>query len=73
MLQLKPLDPAVPIFQQLQSEQSPVVLVNRYQLRDFSPCLRGEQFSDGAYLCVISNALINQETAVVPLVSSISS
>ncbi len=28
MLQLKPLDPAIPIFQQIQSEQTPVVLVN---------------------------------------------
>lgn len=28
MLQLKPLDPVVPIFQQIQTEQSPVVLVN---------------------------------------------
>jgi heme-degrading monooxygenase HmoA len=28
MLQLKPLDSAVPIFQQIQTEQSPVILVN---------------------------------------------
>jgi heme-degrading monooxygenase HmoA len=28
MLQLKPLDPTVPIFQQIQTEQSPVILVN---------------------------------------------
>ena len=28
MLQLQPLDPAVPIFQQIQTEQSPVILVN---------------------------------------------
>jgi heme-degrading monooxygenase HmoA len=30
MLQLKPLDPTVPIFQQLDAEQSPVVLVNLF-------------------------------------------
>ena len=34
MLQLKPLDPAVPIFQQLQSEQSPVVLVNLFTVSE---------------------------------------
>lgn len=28
MLQLKPLDPAIPIFQQIQTVQAPVVLVN---------------------------------------------
>ena len=32
MLQLKPLDTAVPIFQQLGTEQSPVVLVNVFNV-----------------------------------------
>jgi len=32
MLQLKPLDPAVPIFQQISAEVSPVVLVNVFQV-----------------------------------------
>ena len=32
MLQLKPLDPQVPVFQQLAAEQSPVVLVNLFQV-----------------------------------------
>ncbi len=31
MLQLQPLDSKVPIFQQLHSDQSPVVLVNIFQ------------------------------------------
>jgi heme-degrading monooxygenase HmoA len=30
MPQLKPLDPVVPIFQQVQTEQSPVILVNSF-------------------------------------------
>ena len=34
MLQLKPLDPAVPIFQQLQTEQSPVILVNVFTVAE---------------------------------------
>lgn len=34
MLQLKPLDPAVPIFQQIQSDQAPVVLVNLFNVAD---------------------------------------
>jgi heme-degrading monooxygenase HmoA len=34
MLQLKPLDPAVPIFQQIQSEQSPVILVNVFTVAE---------------------------------------
>jgi heme-degrading monooxygenase HmoA len=32
MLQLKPLDPAVPIFQQISVDVSPVVLVNVFQV-----------------------------------------
>lgn len=32
MLQLKPLDANVPIFQQLQTDQSPVILVNLFQV-----------------------------------------
>jgi heme-degrading monooxygenase HmoA len=32
MLQLQPLDPQVPIFQQLQTDQSPVILVNIFQV-----------------------------------------
>jgi heme-degrading monooxygenase HmoA len=34
MLQLKPLDPIVPIFQQLGAEGSPVVLVNAFQVAE---------------------------------------
>jgi heme-degrading monooxygenase HmoA len=34
MLQLKPLDPAVPIFQQIQTEQSPVILVNVFAVSE---------------------------------------
>ena len=34
MLQLQPLDAKVPVFQQLKSEQSPVVLVNIFQVSD---------------------------------------
>jgi heme-degrading monooxygenase HmoA len=34
MLQLKPLDVAVPIFQQLQTEQSPVILVNVFTVAE---------------------------------------
>ena len=34
MLQLKPLDLEVPIFQQLQTEQSPVILVNVFTVRN---------------------------------------
>ena len=30
MLQLKPIDPAVPIFQLIQTDQSPVVLINLF-------------------------------------------
>ena len=33
MLQLKPLDPNVPIFQQISTEVSPVVLVNVFQVQ----------------------------------------
>jgi heme-degrading monooxygenase HmoA len=32
MLQLKPLDPTVPIFQQIETDVSPVVLVNVFQV-----------------------------------------
>jgi hypothetical protein len=32
MLQLKPLDSAVPVFQQLSTEQSPVILVNIFDV-----------------------------------------
>jgi hypothetical protein len=34
MLQLKPLDPAVTIFQQIQTEQSPVILVNVFTVAE---------------------------------------
>ena len=34
MLQLKPLDPNVPIFQQISTEVSPVVLVNVFQVEE---------------------------------------
>jgi heme-degrading monooxygenase HmoA len=34
MLQLNPLDPAVPIFQQIQTEQMPVVLVNVFTVAE---------------------------------------
>mgnify|MGYP003472598276 FL=1 len=34
MLQLKPLDPAVPIFLQIQTEQSPVILVNVFTVAE---------------------------------------
>ena len=34
MLQLKPLDPVVPIFQQVQTEKSPVVLVNLFTVAE---------------------------------------
>jgi heme-degrading monooxygenase HmoA len=34
MLQLQPLDPIVPVFQQLESEQSPVMLVNIFQVAE---------------------------------------
>ncbi|MBY0506594.1 MAG: antibiotic biosynthesis monooxygenase [Bryobacteraceae bacterium] len=34
MFQLRPLDAAVPIFQQLQEEQAPVILVNIFQVAE---------------------------------------
>ncbi len=34
MLQIRPLDVQVPIFQQLQSEESPVILVNLFQVAE---------------------------------------
>ena len=34
MLQIKPLDPSVPIFQQLNTDVSPVVLVNVFQVAE---------------------------------------
>ena len=34
MLQLKPLDPSTPIFQQLGTEVSPVILVNLFQVAE---------------------------------------
>jgi heme-degrading monooxygenase HmoA len=34
LLQLKPLDPSVPIFQQLNTDVSPVVLVNVFQVAE---------------------------------------
>jgi heme-degrading monooxygenase HmoA len=34
MVQLQPLDPQVPIFQQLQTDQSPVVLVNVFTVAE---------------------------------------
>ena len=32
MLQLKPLDPVVPIFRQLETEQAPIVLINVFEV-----------------------------------------
>jgi len=34
MLQLQPLDPKVPIFEQLASDVSPVVLINVFQVAE---------------------------------------
>ena len=34
MVQLKPLDPIVPIFQQISADVSPVVLVNVFQVAE---------------------------------------
>ena len=34
MLQLRPLDPAIPIFEQIQTEQSPVILVNVFTVAE---------------------------------------
>jgi heme-degrading monooxygenase HmoA len=34
MVQFRPLDPVVPIFQQLQTDQSPVILVNIFQVAE---------------------------------------
>ena len=34
MLQLKPLDQAIPVFQQIQTEQSPVILVNVFTVAE---------------------------------------
>ena len=40
MIQLRPLDPNVPIFQQIQSDLSPIVLVNIFQVTEAeSPAL----------------------------------
>ena len=51
MLQLQPLDPAVPIFQQIQTEQSPVILVNVFTVaeRDI-PALLKAWAADAAWM-----------------------
>ena len=51
MLQLRPLDSEVPIFKQLQSEQSPVVLVNIFQVAEVDiPALLGAWAQDAAWM-----------------------
>ena len=51
MLQLRPLDSNVPIFQQLQTDQSPVVLVNIFQVSDAEvPALLEAWAQDAAWM-----------------------
>lgn len=51
MLQLRPLDTQVPIFQQLQSDQSPVVLVNIFQVAEADiPALLEAWAKDAAWM-----------------------
>lgn len=51
MLQLRPLDTTVPIFQQLQSDQSPVVLVNIFQVAEAEvPALLEAWAQDAAWM-----------------------
>ncbi len=51
MLQLQPLDVKVPIFQQLEADQSPVVLVNIFQVLEADvPLLLKAWATDGAWM-----------------------
>ena len=51
MLQLKPLDAAVPIFQQIQTEQSPVVLINIFNVAVADvPALLGAWAADANWM-----------------------
>ena len=51
MLQLKPLDPVVPIFQQLGTDVSPVVLVNIFQVGAADiPALRNAWETDANWM-----------------------
>jgi heme-degrading monooxygenase HmoA len=51
MLQLQPLDAKVPIFQQLEGEQSPVVLVNIFRVsEEDAPMLLDAWASDAAWM-----------------------
>lgn len=51
MLQLQPLDASVPIFQQLHSEESPVVLVNIFQVSEAdTPALLDAWAQDAAWM-----------------------
>jgi len=51
MLQLQPLDVRVPIFQQLESDQSPVVLLNIFQVPEKDiPLLVAAWAADGAWM-----------------------
>jgi heme-degrading monooxygenase HmoA len=51
MLQLQPLDANVPIFRQLQADQSPVVLVNIFQVADADiPALLKAWADDAAWM-----------------------
>ena len=51
MLQLKPLDAVVPIFQQIQTEQSPVVLVNIFNVAVADiPALLGAWAADANWM-----------------------
>ncbi len=51
MLQLKPMDAGVPIFQQLRAEQSPVILVNIFQVAEADvPALLEAWAQDAAWM-----------------------
>ena len=51
MLQLRPLDVNVPIFQQLQADQSPVILVNIFQVAEADvPALLEAWAQDAAWM-----------------------
>lgn len=51
MLQLKPLDASVPIFQQLNTEQSPVILVNVFTVAEADvPALLGAWEADANWM-----------------------
>ncbi|MFV0436835.1 MAG: antibiotic biosynthesis monooxygenase family protein [Desulfopila sp.] len=51
MLQFKPLDPAVPIFQQMQTEQSPAILINIFTVAEEDiPALLAAWEADGNWM-----------------------